>query len=251
MNMNGQGAPAEESPIQEYGTLTPQQLLRLARGFSRIFWGIPVSLLLFLDVLDIRLVHPVRLPTYVIGVLLVYWGFTAFQRAAPVDRRWATLLRWGFFLLFMQIYFAPFVHWWRRYPASDYHLYNVIALLCCMMVTLLIINRLSGIVADRLGDRTFRLESNLCGFSVVMLMIVPLSTLVSYSIWGVIRFDTSFYVELLHTHQQLTRWMNALFLLPLTLTMLIAWKAKERCLQALRMLAAMSIPALESNGEAG
>ncbi len=37
-------------------------LIRVARGFSCVFWGIPLSLLLFSGALDVRLFAHIRMP---------------------------------------------------------------------------------------------------------------------------------------------------------------------------------------------
>ncbi len=229
-----------EKPSTEDTDLHPEQLLRIAKGFSRVFWGIPITILLFIEIPDTQFIHQIRLPTYVLGVILMYSGFSLFKRVKSASARWRSLLRFGVSMLFLQVYFAPFVYWWRNNSFSDYHLYNILMLIGCMMILLIVINRMTGELGDQVKDRVFRIESNLCVIAVILLMVLPFAAIAGYSILGTFRFGTSLHMELVHTHRGLANWIHALFLMPITFTMIVSWKAKELCLEKLKILAVFS-----------
>ncbi|MEM7393083.1 MAG: IclR family transcriptional regulator C-terminal domain-containing protein, partial [Verrucomicrobiota bacterium] len=66
------------------GAASTEQLVILAKGFSRIFWGIPIALLLFIGAISINFIPAMRLPSYVFGILLIYWGMVLLYRAGKM-----------------------------------------------------------------------------------------------------------------------------------------------------------------------
>jgi hypothetical protein len=220
-------------------SFSPDALIRVARGFSCIFWGIPLSLLLFSGALDIRLFAFVRMPAYVLGIFVAYIGTVFLQRAGPLSDMWTRRVRQLLFLLLAEIYLAPFVYWWRQMPQVPYFTANMLALVICTTWVLFVVNRLAGEVCKLLCDRTFLIETQVAGWLSVGFMLTPLAHALYTSIRAVLQPDgPSVFVF------ELPLWIYALALLPFTITMAVSWKIKERCLQVLKMSA--KVPPIQS-----
>ena len=220
-------------------SVSADALIRVARGFSCIFWGIPLSLLLFSGTLDIRLFSFVRMPAYVLGIFLAYLGAVSLQRAGPLSDTWARRVRQALFLLLVEVYLAPFVYWWRQMPQIPYFAVNMTGFILCTTWGLFVVNRLAGEVCNLLYDRTLFIEAQVAGWLTAGFMIIPFAYAVCYSVWTVLRPDDDFFFNL-----DLPLWIYVLVLLPFTITMAVSWKIKERCLQVLKMSA--KVPPIES-----
>ena len=214
-------------------------LIRVARGFSCIFWGIPLSLLLFSGALDIRLFSFVRMPAYVFGIFVAYIGTVFLQRAGPLSDMWTRRVRQLLFLLLVEVYLAPFVYWWRQMPHVPYFTANMAALVICTTWVLFVINRLAGEVCKLLRDRTFLIETQVASWLAVVFMLTPVAYALYTALRAVLRPDGDFFFVL-----ERPLWIYALALLPFTITMAVSWKMKERCLQVLKMSA--KVPPIQS-----
>lgn len=221
-------------------SFSPDALIRVARGFSCVFWGIPLTLLLFSGALDIRLFSFIRMPAYVLGIFVAYIGTVFFQRAGPLSDMWTRRVRQLIFLLLVEIYLAPFVYWWRQMPQVLYFSANMAALVICTTWGLFAVNRLAGEACKLLRDSTFLLETQIAGWFAVGFMLTPLAYALNAAIRAVFRPDGEFFLFI-----QLPPWIYALTLLPFTITMAVSWKMKERCLQVLKMSA--KVPPIRSS----
>jgi len=184
---------------------SPRCLLQIARGFSCSFWGIPL------------------------------------HRSKPVTRRWKTWARQGLTLSFILVYFSPFVYWWSHLPFTGYYVGNMLALVACATWLMFSVNRLAAETGMALQDRTFAIEADLCGWSTVGLMMIPLLITTGLTLYyaGVARLD--WITEWVSVQPDMPIWLYGFFLIPITLTMTSAWKAKEICIRAIA-----SVPPLET-----
>lgn len=218
-------------------------MVRAARGFSCLFWGIPLGLLLFSSrtvgfggAVTIGLLRHFRLPTYAVAVLLMILGAAHLYRAGLTTRSWSRYVRFLIMSLFLQLYLSPFYHWWDIRPYENLFMLNVLGLLLATTCSLYLINQVSALAGLVGGEDTFYIEAKLCAWSVVLLMALPIGGCALYATIVSLRFDTSIYSELMQLCRGLNSWVYALFLLPFTLTMASTWKAKETCLLRLRTL---------------
>lgn len=228
--------------------LSAAQLLCASRGFSCIFWGIPLGLLLFSSqsagfhgAVSIRAVSGLRLPSYVLASLITYIGIIYLYRAGPLTLRWMKTVRLALLFVFLQLYFAPFYHWWDRMPHESFFMLNVLGLLASVIAWLFVVNKLAGAVGLAINDDIFYVEAKLCSWSVLALMAFPFVSIAGYGLVSGLRNGSSLYLELVQVSQQFPRWIYALFLLPFMLTMATTWKAKECCLHQLRRLERLAL----------
>ena len=232
---NGEDHPQEKKVNV---SVSADALVGVARGFSCIFWGIPVSLLLYSGALDIRLFSFLRMPAYVLGILITYIGVVFLQRAGPLSDRWRRIVRQLIVLLLVEVYLAPFVYWWRQMPQVLYFAANMAGLILCTTWVLFAINRLAGEVCKLLRDRTFLIETQVASWLAAAFTLTPVAYALYAAVRTVLQPDAGFFFVF-----ELPPWITAVVLLPFTITMAVSWKVKERCLQILKMSA--KVPAIE------
>jgi len=215
-------------------TLSQRDWIVLSRGFSRIFWVFPLAILLSFHIVRIHASPFIRLPGYVLAVLLLYWGVTALYRIPLPRPRWRTWLGRAMLLIFMMLYFAPFVYWNQRQPGTDHYLVNFFALVGCAIWFMALLNRFMEEIAIVLDDPVFIMESRLCRWSVLLFSATPFFTASGLAIILAVRHHTSVSFEALQMIQRpISYWVQALALLPYTLTALLCWKTKEKCIHAI------------------
>lgn len=229
--------PEAESPQNKKVNLTvyPEQLLQLNRGFSCFFWGIPLSLFLAVGLMNIRLLSQIKAPAYVLGILVVYWGLILLKRTKLPAPGWSRHVHQALVVVFLLVYLSPFTEWWRQMPHLLFFTANAALFLLCTVWLLILLNKLAGDVAKSLYDRTFLVETQLCGWSVPVFIVLPVLGLFIYVFLTAIRHETGIVFELTQINRIAYHWGMALALLPFTLTTAIAWKTKERCLEAVKM----------------
>jgi hypothetical protein len=221
-------------PLPGPAPLRPTDWVHLASGFSQLMWSISIGLLLFVRVLHFTPANIIQLPSYVFAAGLHFFGILTLFRAPALTAAWRRQLWLGLCLSLLLFYLAPFVYWWMRKPDIDHLTVNVFALLFAVIWVLRGINRLAEEFAKAIDDREFIIEAMLCRWSVMSFMAIPLSVYFIYSIYhtGTGTATLSYFIEgapyLPYAH-----WIFALFILPLTLTLTIAWKAKHRAMREL------------------
>jgi hypothetical protein len=207
--------------------------MRIARGFTGIFWGMLLGLLLFSKALRLQWNH-IPIPSYILGVLLVFAGMLSLHTVSSLPGSWRRHVRMALVVLLLHAYFAPFVYWWQQIPDVSYFMLNVMILLFCSMWLLLLLNQLVLELSRALENNSLRMEAELCGWSVVFLLLLPYVFFVVYPTVAALRHDSSVFFELAQLIQRLPRWLLILSLLPFTLTMAVCWKTKEYCLSRLQ-----------------
>ncbi len=136
--------------------------------------------------------------------------------------------------MLLLMYFAPFYHWWDRMPHHTFFMANVLCLLASTAWTLYLVNQLAALAGLAADDDTFYIEAKLCGWAIVVLMVLPLAAVTLVAILTSVRYESSLYSAVIQVQQDIPRWSYALFLLPFTLTMASTWKAKETFLHRLK-----------------
>lgn len=211
----------------------PVRFVFLAKGFSLIFWGLLLAMILFFGNASVEVFHVVRIPAYVVGSALAAWGVWMLSDAGAISGPWHRHVRATLILVSLQIYFAPFVEWWKLSPHKMIYLVNVIGLLLVSMLTLFYVNRLAADLFRRLQNRSGRIEAWVFGGGVVVLMIVPLVLTTVACLVATMRYQTNFEFEMWQTIIQLPIWVYMILTIPCSLTLVTAWKARELCLRRL------------------
>lgn len=222
----------EECPVFP----TTRELLRIARGFSCLFWGLPLTVLLFFRAIDVAFLNQVRMPAYLLGVAVLYFGMGLHYFCGLESPWWRRTARGGLFSSFLLLYFGPFVYWFSSMPrVGVYFVVNLILLMISVMWLLWSASWLSSKLGTLTGDAELAIEARVCAWSVVVLMLIPSVVVVGVSSIMAARYESSLVSEMQGVRLVAPVWVQIFYLLPLSLTMVAVWKAKERSLQALHI----------------
>lgn len=210
---------------QQQSILSNTQLLRMTAAFSRFIWGLPVMLLLFAETMRIP-VAPI--PSYVVGVILVFWGVALLLGVRPVNPRMDRKIELAVLLSLLQLYFVPFLYWWSQHPESYFYSVNILLMALSTAALLILLNQLAAEFAELCSDKFFKVEAMLCAWIAMGLLITLLLALMIYL--GVHFFQTGArYLP----RMQLYPWMLAILVMPFTLTLASMWKCRKKCLELL------------------
>ena len=104
----------------------PARMLRLARGFSCVFWSLPL-----LSAAHAAALLPGLTPRAATGALLagyapLLWGLWRLWRCGALTPRWRRRLGGGTVLVFGAMFLSPFPAWWREAPLQTYLAVNVL-----------------------------------------------------------------------------------------------------------------------------
>ena len=210
-----------------------RELLRIARGFSCLFWGLPLTLLLFYRALDVAAINRLHVPPHLFGVVLLYVGMGLLYFSGVPSPRWRRTARGGLFAAFLLLYFGPFVHWYATLPcAGFYFTANLFLFAGAVIWFLWAANRLGLLLGILAGNADFAADARICARSVLVLMLVPLLVALGLGAVLSIRYESTVLSEINGIRLVTPVWIQGFFLLPLSLTMLTLWKAKECSLHA-------------------
>lgn len=211
----------------------PARYFFLARGFSRVFWGLLIAVILFFGNAAVEFFYFMKVPAYVAGSGLVAWGLWILPAAGDITPHWRRRVRLTLALVFMQIYFAPFLEWWKLAPQTALYFINLLGLLLASMLVLLLTNLLAADIFRRLGNRVGRIEALAFAWGVVLLMIAPLLLTAAACLLAAFRYESDFVFEMWQIVVQLPIWTYMLLSMPYSLTLIIAWKVKTVCYRRL------------------
>ncbi len=224
--------PDIESSLPPPGIpLQDQDWIHLASGFSRLLWSVPAGLFLFTGAIEFRWPHFIQLPSYILAAGLYFWGIVILLKVKAPSPAWKRSLRTAAVLGLLLFYFAPFIYWWERQPDIDHLAVNVFAMAFTLTWILWTLNDLAERVSLQLQDIVLLIEARLCRWSVLLFMTAPLLAFFVYAVFGATRFG----IPLGHfladaRYLPYAHLVLALFILPLTLTLAITWKTKQRAL---------------------
>lgn len=233
MNQDPEPQNDHPLPLPAADPLTPAQTLCLAKGFSRIFWGVFLMIGLFLSQAVLEVFRFMRIPAYIAGAGLIGWGIWLLHSIGPINPRWQRRTRTALLLVALVIYFAPFIGWWQAKPQLNWFLINIFILLLSGMGILLLINLLTAETFRLFAERGSQLESLSFAAGVVILMIAPFLVALLFALVASTRYDLIFAEEIWLTISRVPSWFLCVSLLPCSLTLVASWKAKAICYQRL------------------
>ncbi len=205
--------------------------INLVKGFSRVFWGLALTAVFFLSQVNLEFFSGLRLPAYCVGTALNCWGLITLRRAGKVSARWNGCLGLAIFLAFLQVYFIPFVYWWKNMPYIPFFTFNVGVLAVAVILTLYLSNIIVGDFFQRLSLKGERLEARIYAGSVIAFMAIPLVVAVVFSYISAGRYQTVFLDELIAAMRRVPIWMYVVVTVPYSLTLAVLWKARDRSYQ--------------------
>lgn len=131
-------------PGTEPFNFEPIHFINLVKGFSRVFWGLALTAVLLFGQVKIELFSGLRLPAYFAGTCLHCWCLLTLGRAGKVSPRWHLFISSAVFLTLLEIYFFPFVRWWRLMPYVSFFTVNMMLLAAASICSLCLTNMITA-----------------------------------------------------------------------------------------------------------
>lgn len=203
----------------------------LVKGFSRVFWGLALTAVLFLSQVNLEFFSGFRVPAYFIGTALHCWGLMTLRNAGKVSAGWRFCLGLAILLALAQIYFSPFVYWFKKMPYVYCFVGNVGALAAAVILSLYVINMIVADFFRRESLKGERLEAQIYAGTVIVFMAVPLVVAVVFSGISAARYETMFLDELMEAVRRIPVWLYVIVTIPYSLTLAVLWKARDRSYQ--------------------
>ncbi len=122
---------------------------------------------------------------------------------------------------------------------------NMVLMIGSIAWVFYVVNTLAAELGKLDDDEAFATEARLSAWGAVALMFVPMVSALGFSITMALKYESTLLSEFRGIQQSMPIWITVCFVVPLSLTMASAWKAKERCLEVL------SRPAEGANQESG
>src|SRR5262245_62979161 len=97
-----------------------RSLGRLVRGLSAVFWGLPLTLLVYAGAVETDWFRNYKVfPALATTGLLMFglWQIGAFQRQ---ERPWRAALDWARLLGLVNFGLSPFLYWWSRVSENPF-----------------------------------------------------------------------------------------------------------------------------------
>ena len=203
----------------------PAGLLKMSRGFSCVFWSMPVFSaahgMALMSLLPPGWMLAMLLAPFLplgCGLWLLWTSGALTPRGAAKAGRTATLA-------LAAVLLSPFPAWWVRWPMKPYFAANAAAHYVAMLGLLAGVNRLAAECARGLGERGLRREAQ-AGFAMVLWLgactVGALAWLFHRS--GLLEAGLPSVLGHLASLPDEARY---LFLLPYAMTAYVAWRTKE------------------------
>ncbi len=216
LSVSGGGGPA--------GLASPR-LLRITRGFSCVFWSMP--LLSTAHAMALMSFMPARwmVAGLLAGYLPLGCGLGLLATGGDLTPRWAARVRLAALLALAGLALSPFLAWWGAVPLRLYFAANAAAHYVASVALLAGLNRLAGECARRLDDLPLRRESQ-AGLIVTLWLSACTVGVVAWLFrrTGILSAGTE---TILWHLSRLRGEAYLLCLLPYAMTAYVLWRAKE------------------------
>lgn len=217
--------PASPPPSLPAVACDPVHLLRLSRGFSCLFWSLP--LLALAHTAGLMDFWPARrmIGAGLLCFLPLYCGLWMMRLGGRLTPHWGGRVGSALLLAGAGMYLFPFLPWWKAVPTRLYFAINVALHYFMMMALLAGLNRLAGEAGRWMGDAGLRREA---GAGLGMVLWLCACTVLAL-VWlfhraGLLRAGLE---TLLVQMAQLPGEARYLLLLPYAMTAYVMWRAKE------------------------
>lgn len=210
---------------EEGGDSESARMLRMSRGFSCLFWSLPLlaagHAVALMPVLSVRM----AIGGLLVGFLPLLCGLWRLRLCGGVTPRWGRRVGGVTFLVFVVMYLSPFPAWWRAAPMQGYLAANVVAHYLMVVAMLAGMNRMVAEAARWRGDSLLHREA-LAGLGMVLWLSA--CTLLAL-VWLFHRAGLwqAGLATILAQAAQLPGEARYLLLLPYAMTAYVLWRAKE------------------------
>jgi hypothetical protein len=224
--------PTETAPNAEL----LRSLGRLVRGLSALFWGLPVALVLCVQVAQsdifqhFNLIGP-AVANIVPPVIATGWLLFALSQLGHFqkqERVWINALDRARLLALINCGLSPFLYWWNQQPQQQFFTVAVEVLAVSALVFLANLNLVLYRLSVMLPDENLRQETR--HFTILNRLLV-LGIIVFGGVFAVLIHHPRFVLMISNYSVSLAQaglWVLLfLVLLPLAVTMALIWKIKQ------------------------
>ncbi len=223
--MTGPFLPGRSASGEWTSAADPARLLRMARGFSCLFWSLPL-----LSASHAVALSP-DLPSRWLFVLMpacfppLAWGLWMLRASGDLTPRWKTKVGRAALLALAAAGLCPFLAWWSFAPLRLYFAANAGLHYGASVGLLVALNQLAGEGGRWLGDASLRRES-MAGLGMVAWLSACTAGALAWLFHraGILEAGLP---TVLGQLAELPREARHLFLLPYAVTAYVMWRAKE------------------------
>jgi len=197
----------------------------MARGFSCLFWSLPLLSAAHAAALEAFVPPHLALGLLPACFLPLAWGLWMLRRGAAPLPRWNRRVGRAALLALAAAGLSPFLAWWEAAPMQTYFAINAGAHYLATVALLASLNRLAAAWARGVGDAPLRKEAQAGFWMVLWLSVCTVGALA----WLFYRagFWEAGAPAVLARLAVLPSEARTLFLLPYAMTAYVAWRAKE------------------------
>jgi hypothetical protein len=213
-----------------------RSLGRLVRGLSALFWGLPVALVICVQVAQsdifqhFNLIRPAVaniIPPAIANGWLLY-GLSQFGHFQKQERVWINALDRARLLALINCGLSPFLYWWNQEPQQAFFTVAVEVLAVSALVFLANLNLVLYRLSVMLPDENLRQETR--HFTILNRLLV-LGILIFGGVFAILLHHQQFLLMIGNYSVALAPtglWVLLfLVLLPLAVTMALIWKIKQ------------------------
>lgn len=208
-----------------------RSLLRMVKGLSSLFWGLPLALLVCAQTSLTSILRPFGVLPALATTGMLYYGVIQLGGYQRHREAWTNALNHAKLFGILCVGLSPFVFLWSRLPWVDFYSNMMGMLGLAGLLFLFTLNRSLKLLTDMLPDEGLREETHL--FTSINLGLIIGVLILSGIIWLLREFFhlprlVILRIDLLAEGK---RFLMLFFvLLPLAMTMTLLWKIKEAAL---------------------
>lgn len=212
--------------------LSPRDLTRLAQGFGFIFWGSLAVLSTLAEALGAPMLRLYSLMVGSVGVLGVLTGSWRLYQTREMGHDWKNLTRSLLVVAMLIAYLFPFFCMWRSVPVNSYLLCHALAWVGMLICHLSLLSIAIGALARLAGRSSLALQALLYGIVVFITLFTPFG-LLAYKLIDAAGHGGDPLVAV----QLLLGYIHPVYILaalvPFSLTLSLAWTAKDMAVRRL------------------
>jgi hypothetical protein len=204
---------------------------RLVRGLSTLFWGLPVTLLVYLETARTDwlgfLGDAAFVPPMLTGAAL-YYALRQLRDFQKQERIWHYALNRAEILAVINAGLAPFLFWWHRFPAIPFYVVCVDVFVFSLLLFLMQINQVLRRLSAMLPDENLRAETKMfTAFNIALFLAAFIGLAVYFGLAQAQVLPRSV-AKIIAGDDPRGLWLLLfLSLMPLAMILAILWKIKE------------------------
>jgi len=204
---------------------------RLVRGLSALFWGLPLTLLIYAETVRTHWADFLGalgcVPPLAVSLVLCY-GLRQLRDFQKQERIWQQALNRAEFFAVINAGLSPFLFWWRRFPFFSFYIICVGLLLFSTLVFLMQLNHVLRRLSAMLPDETLRVETRMFTSLNTILLLIALTGAAVYTALDRFQIVPHAVARMLGGESPRAVWLiSFVSLMPLSMTLALLWKIKE------------------------